>query len=88
MNRQEEEAERIIELYYKEDVSVMYVDLENDICLASGKMTYKNAVNFAIIHVEGIIEENEKIEVYSNVPHNIDERGDYWEEVLTILKSK
>ena len=89
MKEPKEEAERIIEMFYnKNDISVIYTDIENDTAIATGYMTYKNAKQCAILHVNGIIKELTEVDRKYYTDGYILDKLDHWQEVLQIIKDK
>jgi hypothetical protein len=80
MSKEEQEAERIINLFW-DDFCPKDNYPNNNFCDCNS-LTQSQAIQCAIIHVEGIIKEINK---YSN-SDLADIQG--WQEVLTILRNK
>lgn len=52
MSNPKEKAERLVEMLYNQEIHFPYIDLEGDSAVATGHMTYKSAVQCAILCVK------------------------------------
>lgn len=87
-----EKAKELVEKYQQVEVSAMYTDEDNDVCIASDKMYAIPSIECAIIVVKEILELDVtwiRQSIADDYPKNYsqDQTKEYWYQVFNILKS-